>query len=249
MRASVIGILAGLTVLLTACTNTGNVRNYWKNADVTVTESNFDSAEDHFASFAEKLVKAPLKDIGPAVDELMEKLKSDEVSYYVYSEWIVMAFHSLLSPCRDPGIFNRFIEHFKTDGIMSEGEFSPLAELADKDLLNAVGTLCTIPKLSEEKLWKPGEETLFLILNLDCATCVAALRALSEEPGRHIALCFGNTPVPTLSGWEYYHPDGLDEYFDLDAAPFWFTVDADGKVKTSYTLVPEYHNFATPDNQ
>lgn len=253
MRASAICVLAGLTLLLAACKDTGNVRNFWNDTDINVTESNFAAMEDQFAQFAELLVKAPKEEAEAALDALMDKLKENEVSYYVFSDWFTMAFHSLLSPCRNPGLYAKCADRLKTDGILNESEYALFVDLADKDAFNAPGSPCRIPDITDETGAPvsviPGVETLFLVLNLDCATCVAALRALSEKPGRHVALCFGHTPAPDIPGWEYYQPKDMDKFFDLDAAPFWFTVDEDGVVNTPYSLVPEYQGFATPDNQ
>ena len=136
---------------------------------------------------------------------------------------------------------------------MAECDYSPLVELSDKDMLNHEGAEVSLPELLDSD-GQPlpsaeGEEALYAVINLDCATCVSALRALADKPGRHIAICFGHTPAPLIEGWEYAYPRDIDNYFDLDAAPFWFTVSADGHVTTPYSMVPETNVFATPDNQ
>lgn len=238
-------------LLLSACTP--RVANYWDKYDITITESNYQEAEDRFAGFAELAAKAPEAEAIAGLDGLFDKLKEDEVSYYVYSEWIVMAFHSFLSPCSSPVLFEKAVERFSTDGVMSEDEYMPLAELAAKDKLNRPGAECTIPQLYDAEgapaPWEPGKETLFLVINLDCATCVAALRSLSGEPGEHIALCYGHTAAPSVPGWEYRYSNELGKVFDLEAAPFWFTVGADGKVVKPIAPAPDYNAFATPDNK
>ena len=240
-------------LILSACTSGSGVAGFWNKQDITITESNYREAEDRFARFAELAVKAPQEKALAGLDALMDKLKTDEVSYYVYSEWIVMAFHSLLSPCRNTELFSKAVERFSTDGVMSEDEYRPFAELAAKDRLNAPGTDCIIPQLYDANgapaPWEPGAETLFLVVNLDCATCVAALHALADEPGEHIALCFGFTPAPSVPGWEYRYSNELGSVFDTEAAPFWFTVGADGKVVKPISPAPDYNAFATPDNK
>lgn len=233
-----------------ACRDAG-LQHYWDKYGVAVDD--YALTRDRFVQFAEKLNDASPQEAYEAIDALMDKLTGDEVSYYIYSEWFVAAFHSILSPVRNSGLFSHFAERLSTDGLMSESDYAPLQELASKDSFNLPGEACSIPALQDasgaETAWTPGEETLFLVVNLDCATCVAALHALSDKPGRHIALCFGHTPVPAVEGWEYYQPGNMDDYFDLDAAPFWFTVDSEGKVITPYTIAPEYNGFATPNNQ
>lgn len=243
-----------LALIACSCTSGSKLAGFWNGHDITVTESNYSEVQDRFAAFAELLVQAQPADASAALDEFINKLTADDVSYYVFSEWMVSAFHSLLSPCRNASLFSKCVERFSTDGIMSENEYVPLLDLSAKDMLNHKGRECTLPELLDENgspvTLNPGEETLFLVVNLDCATCVSALNALSDKPGRHIALCFGNTPAPAAEGWEYCYPKDIDEYFDLDAAPFWFMAGPDGRVSVPYSPAPEYKGlFATPDKQ
>ena len=245
--------VAILVILFSACTQNARLARFWDVNDVTVTQDNYREAEDRFAVFCELAASATPEKASEALDKLMDKLSSDEVSYYVYSEWIVSAFHSILSPCRNPEVFAKAVERFCNDGIMSADECAPLCELAAKDKFNNAGSASTIPPLfdaaGEPAPWQPGKETLFAVINLDCATCVGALRSLEKEPGEHIALCFGNTPAPSVPGWQYRYSPELGKIFDLDAAPFWFTVGADGVVVKPISFTPGYNAFATPDNE
>lgn len=250
MRRSAIFALAAFTLLIAACNR--SVSKFWDKVDITVTETNYAASQDRFAEFCELAAKAPQEEAEAGLDALLEKLKADEVSYYVYTEWIVSAFHSILSPCHNPQLFAKAVERFAADGVMNADEVAPLAELAAKDMLNTEGSSCTMPDLFDAEgnpaPWEPGKETLFLVVNLDCATCVAALRALESEPGEHIALCFGHTPAPSVPGWEYRYSPELGNVFDLEAAPFWFTVGADGRIAKPISLTPDLNSFATPDN-
>lgn len=238
-------------LLLTACTlacQDAGLQHYW---DSGITIDNYALTRDRFVRFAEKLNAASPQKADKAIDALMDKLVGDEVSYYIYSEWFVSAFHSLLSPVRNPELFAKFAGRLNSDGIMSEDDYTPLQELAALDRLNLPGTDCTVPPLYDASgnvvSWTPGEHTVFLVLNLDCATCVAALRALSDEDGKHVALCYGHTAPPSIPGWEFLYSDSLEEVFDIDEAPFWFTVGPDGKVVKAYSPAPVYNSFATPD--
>ena len=247
-RLFFISMLAACTL---ACQDAG-LQHYWDKNAVEVDD--YSQSCDTFVRFAELTVKAPQAQAEKAIDALMDKLvASDEVNYYIYAEWMTAAYHSILSPCRNPGLFAKFTSRLQTDGIMSQDDYAPLVELSAKDMLNLPGSSCVIPELQDASgtpaPWAPGQETLFLVLNLDCATCVAALRALSNEPGEHIALCYGNTPPPAVTGWQYRYSAGLDKVFDLEAAPFWFTVNASGKVVKAIAPAPDVNSFATPDNQ
>ncbi|MBQ2228793.1 MAG: hypothetical protein II424_00100 [Bacteroidales bacterium] len=86
------------------------------------------------------------------------------------------------------------------------------------------------------------------MLNLDCRTCLQSLAAMAEEhpEAEHIALCFGWGPTPEVPGWTYLKPDGINDIFELDAAPFWFFTDADGTVQIPYSAEGEAPQFATP---
>lgn len=242
--------IAATIVLLSACTGNSGIAHFWDGIDVSVSTENYIEAQDRFAGFAELTADAPSREAAAALDGLLGKLASDEVSYLVYSEWIVSAFHSILSPARNPRLFARAVDRFKADGIVSAGELKPLLELAAKDRINLPGSKASLPDLTDAAgnpaPWSPGSETVFAVVNLDCATCVGALNALRDQPGEHVALCYGRTPAPSIPGWDYRFSPALDDIFDLDAAPFWFTVGADGKVSTPYSPVPR-QEFATPE--
>lgn len=242
--------VAILALIVSCCKSNSGLAVYWQKHDVTVTESNYREAQDCFAEFAELAVAAPVNEACAALDTLFNRLLADDVSYYVYSEWMVSAFHSFLSPCRNPALFAKAVGRLSSDGIMSREEVAPLMEIAAKDMLNLPGSPCTIPELMDAEgnptPWTPGSETVFAVVNLDCATCVGALNALLEQPGAHVALCYGRTPAPSIPGWEYRFSPALDDIFDLEAAPFWFTVGADGNVATPYSPIPR-QEFATPE--
>lgn len=239
-----------LALFSMGCTTPSGIDGFWDELDVSVTAENYNDAEDRFAGFAELTADAPYQESAAALDKLLDKLTSDEVSYIIYSEWMVAAFHSILSPARNPGLFARAVDRFGADGIISQDELRPLRELADKDRINLPGEACTLPELTDAEgrpvPWSPGSETVFAVVNLDCATCVGALNALRDQPGRHIALCFGYTPAPSIPGWEYCFSPAMDRIFDLEAAPFWFSAGADGKIATPYSPIP-HQEFATPE--
>ncbi|MBR4809546.1 MAG: DUF5106 domain-containing protein [Bacteroidales bacterium] len=251
MRNSLLSAIPAIILLLSGCTGRSGIVHFWDKLDTSVTSENYSESEDRFAGFAELAADAPYQEAAAAIDRLFNKLSSDEVSYLVYSEWVVSAFHSILSPVRSPELFAKAVDRFVSDGIISGGELEPLQELAAKDRLNLTGSECTLPELTLEDgspvHWSAGSETVFAVVNLDCATCVGALYALSGEAGEHVALCYGQTPAPVVPGWEYRYSPALDKVFDLDAAPFWFSVNADGLVQTPYSPIP-HKEFATPDN-
>ena len=231
-----------LVLLLAACNAGGGLRDYWKDG-IRVSEDNYTQAEDRFASFAELLVAAPPAEASNALDDLLERMKEDEVSYYIYSDWIESAFHNYFSPCRNPDIFGKAVERFAGDGILSAETVERLQALAAQDQFNRPGSKCTLPQGVQA-----SGATLWLVLNLDCRTCLQSLAAMAGEhpEAEHIALCFGWGPVPEASGWTYLKPEGMGDIFELEAAPFWFLTDADGTVQIPYSAEGEAPQFATP---
>lgn len=232
-----------LALLLAACTAGGRLRDYWKDG-ISVTEENYPQAEERFARFAELMVAAPPGQAAEALDDLFDKMKEDEVSYYIYSDWIESAFHNYFSPCRNPDIFGKAAERFAEDGILSPEEAERLLDLAAKDRLNRPGEPCVVPEGAEA-----DREVLYLVLNLDCRTCLQSLAALAcEHPeAEHIALCFGYNPIPEATGWKYIKPEGMDSIFELEAAPFWFLKAADGTVAIPYSSEFDSPVFARPE--
>ena len=233
-----------LILLLAACNAGGRLRGYWKDG-ITVTENNYSQVEERFARFAEFLVAAPPGQAAEALDDLFDRIKEDEVSYYIYSDWIESAFHNYFSPCRNPDIFRKAAERFAEDGILNIETVERLQALAAQDQLNRQGGPCTVP--DEAKTEGP---TLYLVLNLDCRTCLQSLAALSGEypEAEHIALCFGYNQIPEVSGWKYLKPEGLDEIFELEAAPFWFLTAADGTIQIPYSGEFNAPGFANPED-
>ena len=154
------------------------------------------------------------------------------------------AFHNYMSPCRNPDLFGEAVEHFAADSILSREEVERLRGLAAQDRFNRPGEPCTVPDGAEA-----AGPALYLVLNLDCRTCLQSLAALAGEhpEAEHIALCFGWNPVPEVPGWKYLKPEGMNDIFELEAAPFWFLTTADGKVDIPYSMDFKVPEFATPE--
>lgn len=244
MRRQSAYLIALLAILFTGCTGGNGIATFWDNVDVTVTEDNYDSTQDRFAQFAELLVKAPLPEAADALEPLFCKLRGNEVDYIIYSQWMEYAFHNYFSPCRNPEIFGAVVKHISDDGILSEDEVERLQNISAQDRFNNPGEPCTLPRGIE-----PAGNTLYLVLNLDCRTCRQALASLAgaHPEAAHVALCFGWSPAPDVPGWEYLKPEGMNEVFELDAAPFWFLTAADGTVEIPYSMEFEPQTFATPE--
>ena len=225
-------LFAILALMLAGCNGVSKLTGFWNDADVTVSPETFNSAQDRFAEFAELLVKAPETEAAEALEPLFEKIRVNESDYFIYTEWMESAFHNYFSPCRNAGIFETVVNRLEADGILEPEEVARLQKLAAQDRLNRPGEPCTVP----EEAVADGP-ALYLVLNLDCRTCLQSLEALAgvHPEAEHIALCFGYTRLPSVPGWKYLKPEGLNDIFELDAAPFWFLTGADGTVEIPYS--------------
>lgn len=222
-----------LTALLSGCQE-GGFKDYWNVHSLDY--SDVGAAERLFADYAEQAVAAPEADALASLDVLFDKLKKDEVAYYLYSRWMDGAFYSLLSPCRNPALYAKAVERMVSDGIFAEDECVPFVRKSNWIRFNREGAPATLPGVALD-----GRRTLVLILDPGCPSCREALTALAAETEwvdvRRIAICCGLEPAPTVPGWDYYFPENAAEVFDPQLTPIWFSISADGTVETSYTLV------------
>ena len=230
--------------MLASCNTGGSLATYWNGEDVKVTETNYAAAEERFAKFAELLVKASPEEAEGALEALIDMLKEDEVTYFVYSEWFESAFHNYYSPCHNFALFETAVKRMAADGILPREEVERLQRLAAQDRLNQPGDHCTLPDGAEA-----DGAALYLVLDLDCRSCREALAGLAgtHPEAEHIALCFGYSPFPDVPGWRFLKPDGMKEIFELEAAPFWFLTSADGTVRIPYSTEFNAPAFATPE--
>ena len=243
MRRTLTYLIAVLALIVSACNNGSGLAGYWDEEGVSVTESNYRETQDRFARFAELLVAAPADEATSALDDLFSRLKDDEVAYYVFSEWMEGAFHNYLSPCRNAGLFATAVGHLAEDGVVSKEEVARLRKLVEMDKFNRPGDHCTVPDGAEA-----DGAALYLVLDLDCRTCLQSLAAMAEvhPEAEHIALCFGYSRTPEVPGWKYLRPEGMKDFFEIAAAPFWFLTDADGIVTIPYSMEYEAPQFASP---
>ena len=115
MRLNLVAAAALLTVVAVSC-KSPSVKGYWDNHKPDITDIR--AAEDEFAKFAELAVAAPEEDAHAEIDKLFDLLKADEVAYFVYTEWVVTAFYSSASPCRNCPLFVYSMERVLGDGII-----------------------------------------------------------------------------------------------------------------------------------
>lgn len=244
MRSFAAYIIAFTTLLLAGCNNGGGIVGFWDDLDVTVREGHVREAEDRFAGFAELALDAPLKDAKAELNNLFDKLQDDEVSYYIYAGWLEFAFHNLFSPCRSIELFQAGVDRLEEDAILGKEEIVRLQGLLEKDRYNREGEPCMVPEGCEA-----DGAALYLVLDLNCRNCRQALRTLTGmyPEAEHIAICSGHGEAAELPGWKYVYPRDIMDYYEMDAAPFWFLTDERGRITVPYSIDIEPQQFATPD--
>ncbi len=231
--------VAAVLLLVPGCKQSGkesapaDVRTFWDGK--TLLEEDYRTSEDRFADFAEAAVNAPLEEAIAALDGLFDRLKeeNDEVTYYIYAEWMAAAFYDIFSPCRNAALYDHAVDRMEADGILPPYDCEPYRQKSDWMKVNCPGEKATLPEPDPE-----GRNTLVLVMNLSCPTCHDALNRLAGltewADARHLALCCGFGPIPEVTGWEYRRVENAGAYFDIHMTPCYYIIDPDGVVLHPY---------------
>lgn len=230
-----LAVILLLMVSLAGCRD-ARVRNFWLTHDVDYSE--VDSARSQFIDYAALASLADTCAARASIDRLYDKLKKDEVAYYLYTEWVEGIFYHPLSPYRSETIFSQAVERMETDGIFSEDECLPYRQRLARMRLNREGGKATVPGVSLD-----GRRTLVAVADLGCHSCIEALDSLATDGKwaevRRVAISCGHSPEFPLLGWERVLPENIRDVFDIRFAPFCFVVSADGTVESSYKSISE----------
>ncbi|MBP5488156.1 MAG: DUF5106 domain-containing protein [Bacteroidales bacterium] len=238
MRLSGVITAALLAVFAVSC-KAPSVKGFWDRHTPDITDIR--TAEDEFAEFAELAVAAPEQDAQTEINHLYDLLKADEVAYYVYTEWVVRAFYSSASPCRNCGLFVYSMERILSDGIIEGYDAEVYQRFVTACKTNRAGDKVTLPVLhgvrGEAADMEAGKPTLFMVVDLSCPSCLRALEKYAGEhpEARHIALCSGPGRFPDVEGWEFYRASDTESVYDVSAAPFYFLANSDGIIEIPYT--------------
>lgn len=239
MRPGYLILLALSLCLFSACKSSGEkakpLAGFWQ--DQPLLSEDFRASEDRFADFAERCAAAPEEEALAALDTLFDRLKAeDEVAYYIYAGWMEGAFYNPLSPCRSEALFAAAVGRIERDGILSEDECRPFQQKRRWMSLNRVGEQAVLP---DGVLEDAGRRTLVLVLDLSCPSCREALTVLAADERfadyHRLAVCCGHGPLPEVPGWDYRAPGRYTDVFDIRMTPFYFLLDADGRVTAPYT--------------
>ncbi len=239
MRLRLVAVILAVLALAVSC-KSPSVKGYWEKHTPDI--SDIRAAENEFAAFAELAVGSPEQEAREEIDRLFEQLRANEVAYFVYSEWIVSAFYSPASPCRDCALFSyAMTSHVLKDGIVDGYDAELYERLVTACNTNKEGTALVLPPLNDRRgndvTIEPVEPILFLVVDLSCPSCLKALDKLSKKypEARHIALCSGPATLPDRTDWEFLRATETDSVYDISAAPFYFVVNSEGIIEKSYT--------------
>lgn len=220
-----------LLALLVGCQGSG-LRSFWNTHSIDY--SDISAAQDQFAAFAELAVAGPEDDALSAIDALFDKLKEDTVAYYIYTNWMDGAFYNIFSPCRNYVMYSKAVDRIVADAILSQDECEPFRQKREWLSYNLEGQKATVPGIVL------GQSSVVLVLDQGCPSCHEALRSLAQKEEwanyRHIAVCCGYGPAPSVPGWEYVEPENASAVFDPRMTPVYFVVAADGTVEITYHL-------------
>ena len=233
-------IIAALAAIISGCRDNSGVRGYWSTR--TLDLENVAAAEAQFADFAELAVKAPERDAFVALDRLLKKASKDEVTYLVYTDWIVSGFYSIASPCHSCSIFLQASDKILSQGIVSNYEADEIKRSREFCLHNRVGDKTELPELLNGDVHSISMDrrTVFLVIDQDCPSCFGAIRQFSspEWAGTaRVALCYGHGPLPEADGWEFFRIPENQTLIDVRQAPFFFVSAPDGTIEITYTPV------------
>ncbi|MBQ4286360.1 MAG: hypothetical protein II720_07830 [Bacteroidales bacterium] len=233
--------LAAAVAIFSGCRNDG-IRGYWSSHPVSIED--YAAAEDQFAEFAELAAKAPRKDAFAALDMLLKKAAEDEVTYYVYTDFIARAFSLLASPCFDCELFRHAADKVIAKGILSPYSTQEYESKLRICLHNRLGDKVLLPEV-----WQSDgtdvdipltQRTLFLVVDQDCSSCRASMGRLSGPEWADtwlVALCYGHGPLPDVPGWDCFRIGGDQDVLDVRQGPFYFVSSEDGIIEKGYTTI------------
>lgn len=230
-----LAVILLLLVSLTGCRD-ARVRYFW--CTHSIDYSVVDSARSQFIDYAALASLADTSVARASIDRLYDKLKKDEVAYYLYTEWVEGIFYHPFSPyCSEP-LYSRAVERMGVDGVFSEDECLPYRQRLAWMRLNREGESAVVPGVTLD-----GQRTLVAVADLGCHSCIEVLDSLATDGKwadvRRVAISCGHGPEFPLQGWERVLPKRTRDVFDTRYAPFCFVVSADGVVESSYKPISE----------
>ncbi len=232
-------IFTAIAVIISGCQNNSDVRGYWSSRSLDL--ENISAAEEQFADFAQLAAKAGESDAFAGVDMLLKKAAKDEVTYLVYSDWIIRSFCSISSPCHNCRVFVHAADKILSQGTLSSYEADNYRRCREFCLHNQPGDKAEIPLIPGDDSQFTGR-TLFLVVDQDCPACRESMQRFCSDAWkdtRLVALCYGHGQLPAAPGWDCRKIPRDQTIIDTRQAPLFFVMAPDGTIEISYTSVSD----------
>ena len=134
---------SALLVLALCCCSGPDPEHFWDGYDFSSTDGldPIDEAGDRFVRYATLLNRVDTTRAGACIRDFLDSAAADTVSYYVYSDMFVEAFHHRKSPCYNNDLFRIYLSKAVEDGIATEYERWDERALLHKTYQNLPGSI------------------------------------------------------------------------------------------------------------
>lgn len=222
----------------------------------------FTAAEERFITWTELLQEADSVACRQAVEEFEELMVTDQVCYYIWSEWAQLYLYGVWSPTRNTTAYGMLLERVMADERLADLDKESLPRLMGILGHNQVGDQAqNFPFYdSEERAGELtdylGRRVLLMIIDTTCPSCLdimqevescgAIMSAVADGQMELVVISLGVTPealLPLLmekrdTPWQIFCSGRSTleaAYYDTAAAPFMLLLGPDGRVEAEMT--------------
>lgn len=253
-----------LTVASFCFTSCGSVQErklklWWEDADFSVNEavSDIDRLEEHFAGYCELLSDVSLQVASESICSFVDKLKNNELLFYIYYEMFCSALYSIDSPFRNEVLFDVYLDKAMNSGVFKGYEMERINNIASLSKLSRPGEKIPdseILSLSGESVnlhdfLSSVEQTLMVVVDPNCPYCLEIVDKIENditvkemtEDGRLKMLLLSVFPdISTMSRacdnvssfWNIFVAGhDIDKVIDRSLSPSYYLIGKDAVVR------------------
>lgn len=250
------------TLLMVACGGEKkSLAGYWEGFELSSVYDNVDGAEAHFQEWVTLLAEADTTAQKSAIEEFVTKVCSDEVCFYIYTEWAMGHLYGLWSPVRNEFAFEYLLRTLMNNVSLAAENYD-FVQLLDILAYNRVGEMAEDfviysaagqeSRLSDYR----GRPVVMVQVDITCPSCVDVMTEIESNKGIMKAAESGNITllliavgqIPESIGEFAAHYEGTPwqvrctlrgnverAHYDADASPSLFVIDADGMLEVGMT--------------
>ncbi len=251
------------TLLMVACGGEKkSLAGYWEGFEPSSVYDNVDGAEAHFQEWVALLAEADTTAQKSAIEEFVTKVCSDEVCFYIYTEWAMGHLYGLWSPVRNEFAFGHLLRTLMANVEVVQDNDREFQRLLDIVGHNRVGEPVEDLRLSDVEGKESrlsdyrGERVLLLLADITCPTCMDIFTTIEAHKGIMESALRGEVTFVTVavgqipesigefaarhkgSAWNVHcalRSDLEGAYFDTNASPALFLIDREGRVEVAMT--------------